>query len=107
MIRTIDDVYFKEYISSTSTPIIVDFWTEWCGPCKIIAPILEELDKDYGETLQIAKLNVDFNHIIPVQYEVRSVPTLLIFKEGVDLGRIIGAVNKKSILDKLDSFNLL
>jgi thioredoxin 1 len=107
MIQTIDDAYFEEYISSTSTPIIIDFWAEWCGPCKMIAPVLEELDKDYGESIQIAKLNIDFNPRTPVQYDVRSIPTLIFFKGGADLGRAVGAVSKKLILDKLEHLQLL
>ena len=107
MIQTIDDAYFTGYISSTSTPIIIDFWAEWCGPCKIIAPVLEELAKDYGESLQIAKLNIDFNPLTPVQYDVRSIPTILFFKGGVNFGRSVGSVNKKLLLDKLERLHLL
>ena len=107
MIQTIDDAYFTEYIASVSTPIIVDFWADWCVPCKMVAPVLEELDKDYGETIKIAKLNVDFNPDTPVQYGIRSIPTLIFFKGGVDLGRAVGSVNKKLILDKLETLHLL
>ena len=107
MIQTIDDAYFNEYINSTATPIIVDFWAEWCAPCKMIAPVLEELDKAYGASLKIAKIDIDFNTETPVQYEIRSIPTLLLFKSGKDVGRIVGAVDKKLILDKLEHLNLL
>ena len=107
MIQTIDDTYFAKYIASTSAPIIVDFWADWCVPCKMIAPVLEELDKDYGETIKIAKLNIDFNPDTPVQYGVRSIPTLIFFKGGVDIGRAVGSVNKKLILDKLETLHLL
>ena len=107
MIQTIDDAYFAKYIASTSAPVIVDFWADWCVPCKMVAPVLEELDKDYGETIKIAKLNIDFNPDTPVQYGVRSIPTLIFFKSGVDVGRAVGSVNKKLILDKLEHLHLL
>jgi|TARA_R100000479_G_scaffold125735_1_gene65267 thioredoxin 1 len=107
MIDTIDDAYFKDYISSTATPIIVDFWAEWCTPCKLIAPILDELDKNYKDSLKIAKIDIDFNSLTPVQYEIRSIPTLLFFKDGVNVGRTVGNVNKKLILDKLEHLKLL
>ena len=107
MIQTIDDTYFAKYIASTSAPIIVDFWADWCVPCIMIARVLEEFDKDYGETIKIAKLNIDFNPDTPVQYGVRSIPTLIFFKGGVDLGRAVGSVNKKLILDKLETLHLL
>tara|TARA_R110002020_G_scaffold66143_1_gene174095 strand:+ start:281 stop:604 length:324 start_codon:yes stop_codon:yes gene_type:complete len=107
MIDTIDDAYFADYITAASTPIIVDFWADWCVPCKMIAPVLEELAKNYRETIKFAKLNVDFNPDAPVQYGIRSIPTLIFFKGGVDLGRIVGSANKKLILDKLDTLHLL
>tara|TARA_Y100000310_G_scaffold238487_1_gene241870 strand:- start:279 stop:602 length:324 start_codon:yes stop_codon:yes gene_type:complete len=107
VIQTIDDAYFEEYITSTSSPILVDFWAEWCGPCKMMAPTLDELDKNYGESIKIAKLNIDFNPLTPVQYNVRSIPTVIFFKGGVDLGRVVGTANKKLILDKMEHFHLL
>tara|TARA_R110002020_G_scaffold447971_2_gene660581 strand:- start:767 stop:1090 length:324 start_codon:yes stop_codon:yes gene_type:complete len=107
MIQTIDDAYFKEYIASTSTPIIIDFWAEWCSPCKQIAPILEELDSEYKESIQIAKIDIDHNNGTTVQYDVRSIPTLLFFKNGENLGRTVGAISKQLIIDKLEHLQLL
>ena len=107
MIQTIDDAYFNDFIQSTSTIILVDLWAEWCAPCKILAPILEELDKDYQNSLKIAKLNVDFNPDTPVQYNVRGIPTILFFKNGKNIERTVGAVNKQLILDKLEHIKLL
>ena len=107
MIDTIDDAYFAEYIDAFSAPIIVDFWAEWCGPCKMVAPILEELDKDYGETIKIAKLNVDFNPDTTFRYNIKTIPTIIFFKNGEPLGMSVGTVSKQNILDKLDELNLL
>ena len=107
MIQTIDDAHFGAFIKSNSQLIIVDFWAEWCGPCKQIAPILEEMDSEYKESILIAKLNVDHNNLTPVQYEVRSIPTLLFFRDGELLGRTVGAVSKQLIIDKLEHFQVL
>jgi thioredoxin 1 len=107
MIKTIDDEHFEDYISSVSTPIIVDFWAEWCGPCKMIAPVLDEIDENYGNSIQIAKLNVDFNSDTSVKYDIKSIPALLFFKNGELLGKLSGAVPKQKILDKLEALKLL
>tara|TARA_Y100000593_G_C4245820_1_gene304600 strand:+ start:493 stop:825 length:333 start_codon:yes stop_codon:yes gene_type:complete len=101
MIDTIDDAYFKDYISSTATPTIVDFWAEWCGPCKMVAPVLEKIAEDYKDSVRIAKINVDFNNLTSQQYEIRSIPTLLFFNEGNLEGQLVGATNEQAILSKL------
>ena len=107
MIQTIDDAGFNDFIQSTPTTILVDLWAEWCAPCKILAPVLEELDENYRNSLKIAKLNVDFNPDTPVQYDVRGIPTILFFKNGKNIERTVGAVNKQLILDKLEHIKLL
>ena len=107
MIQTIDDAYFEEYITSTASPVLVDFWAEWCGPCKMVAPILDELDSDYGESMKIAKVNIDFNLETTSRYDIKTIPTIIFFKNGEPLGRTVGTVSKKQILNKLDELNLL
>ena len=79
-------------------PVLVDFWAEWCAPCRAIAPILEEIEKEHSDKIQIAKLNVDENPDIASQYKVFSIPTLIIFKNGKELGRLVGAVPKPKLL---------
>ena len=106
MINTIDDAHFESFVSSNQITI-VDFWAEWCAPCKLIAPVLEEVASLYKDSISIAKINVDHNNLTSVQYEVRSIPSLLFFKNGEFLGRTVGAVSKQLVIDKLEHFQVL
>ena len=78
----VTDSSFEEQVLNSEQPVIVDYWAEWCGPCKMIAPILEEIAKEYADRIVVAKMNVDENQSIPQQYSVRGIPTLMIFKKG-------------------------
>ena len=103
-ITTLTTATFDEVIGSADTPVVVDLWAEWCGPCKMIAPILEEIAVEHSETIQVAKLNVDENPVIAMRYQVMSIPTLIVFKDGQEAKRLIGAKGKGQLLQELDEF---
>jgi thioredoxin 1 len=97
----VSDSTFEQEVLQSKGPVLVDFWAVWCGPCKAIAPIVEELAGDYEGKLKVMKLDVDNNPRTAVAYGVQSIPTLLVFKDGKPAERIIGAVPRKVIVDKL------
>ena len=103
-IVTLSDATFDESIGSADTPILVDFWAEWCGPCKMIAPVLEEIAGSHGDHLQVAKLNVDDNPTIARRFDVMSIPTLLVFRDGEVQKRLVGAKGKAQLLEELSEF---
>ena len=103
-IVTLSDATFDESIGSADTAVVVDFWAEWCGPCKMIAPVLEEIASAHGETIQIAKLDVDDNPNIARRFDVMSIPTLLVFRDGEVQKRLVGAKGKAQLLEELSEF---
>jgi thioredoxin 1 len=93
-IQYVTDASFKSDVLESPVPVLVDYWAEWCGPCKMIAPILDEVAKDYGSRLKVAKLNIDENPKTPGEYGIRGIPTLILFKNGVAAAQKVGAMAK-------------
>jgi thioredoxin 1 len=102
-IHHVTDDSFQNEVLSSQTPVLVDYWAEWCGPCKMIAPILDEVAKEYSGRLKIAKLNVDENQETPRRYGIRGIPTLMLFKNGSVEAQKVGAVSKSQLSAFIDS----
>ena len=103
-ITALTEVTFDEEVGAAEVPIVVDFWAEWCGPCRMVAPVLEEIAVENQGKLRIHKLNVDDAPDVARRYEIMSIPTLLIFKDGVLKKRLIGAKGKGQLLNELSEF---
>lgn len=100
-ITTLTDATFDEVVGSAEKPILVDFWAEWCGPCKMIAPILEELAVEQSDKFTVGKLDVDVNVATATKFSVMSIPTLLLFKDGEVIARLVGAKPKGALLQEI------
>jgi thioredoxin 1 len=102
LIKHITDASFEADVLQSAQPVLVDYWAEWCGPCKMIAPILDEVAKDYEGKLQIAKMNVDQNRDVPAKYGIRGIPTLMVFKGGQNVATKVGALSKAQLVAFID-----
>jgi thioredoxin 1 len=100
-VLTVTDNNFNDEVLNSKLPVLIDFWAEWCAPCRLIAPIVEEIADEYKDKLTVAKVDVDNNPQVSMNYGIRSIPTLLIFKDGKPVETIIGAIPKKEIVDKI------
>jgi thioredoxin 1 len=100
---TITDANFESEVINSDIPVLIDFWAAWCGPCKAIAPIVEEIAVEYDKKVKVGKVDVDYNQQTAITYGIRSIPTLLLFKNGKVNSTIVGAVPKAQILQKLSA----
>lgn len=98
----VTDATFDDEVVNSDTPVVVDFWAEWCGPCKMIAPIVEELAGEYEGKVKFTKMDVDSNPKTPMQFGIRGIPTLLIFNEGKAVGQIVGALPKTMLKQRVE-----
>jgi thioredoxin 1 len=97
----LNDANFEQEVLKANTPVLVDFWAVWCGPCKMIAPIVDELANEYEGKLKIGKVDVDNNQQIAMNFGIRSIPTLLVFKSGKVVEQIVGAAQKRTLVEKI------
>ncbi len=104
LVLHVNDNDFNEKVLNASSPVLVDYWAEWCGPCKMIAPILDEIAKDYEGKLTVAKLNIDDNPATPQHYGVRGIPTLMLFVDGEVEGTKVGALTKSQLAAFIDNY---
>ncbi|MEO5718949.1 MAG: thioredoxin [Chthoniobacterales bacterium] len=100
---TIDEANFDNEVVKSTQPVLVDFWAEWCGPCKMIAPILDEIAKEKAGSVKVGKVNVDDNQSLSARYNIRAIPTLLLFKDGQLRDQITGMTSKKDLLSRIES----
>jgi len=101
--KTVTDQSFQSDVLQSSQPVLVDYWAEWCGPCKMIGPIVEESAKEYADRLTVAKLNVDENPNTPTRYHVRGIPTLMLFKDGQPVATHVGSLSKGQLQAFIDA----
>ncbi len=102
-VKVVTDANFNAEVLQASLPVLVDFWAEWCGPCKMIAPIVAELSKDFAGKVVVAKMNVDENPKVPADHNIRGIPTLILFKDGKVAAQKVGAASRTQLTDWLNS----
>lgn len=99
---TFTDQTWDQEVLNSDLPVVVDFWAQWCGPCSMIAPVVEEMSQEYEGKIKVGKLNVDENPITPGKYQVKAIPTVLFFKGGKPVDTVVGVVPKKAFVEKIE-----
>jgi thioredoxin 1 len=102
LIGDVTDQDFEDRVLKSDTPVLVDFWAEWCVPCHMVSPVVEEIGRDKGASLDVAKLNIDENPEVTRKFGVMSIPTLMLFKDGQEMARVVGARGKDALLKEID-----
>ncbi len=102
-IKTISDASFEADVLKSDKPVLVDFWAEWCGPCKMVAPVIDEAAKEYAGKVSFAKMDVDSNQSTPARFGIRGIPTLILFKNGAIVAQKVGALSKSQLMAFIDS----
>jgi thioredoxin 1 len=103
-ITSTTDAKFESDINVSEKLVIVDMWADWCGPCKMMEPVLEEIAKEHGEKVKVIKINIDQNQETPIRFNIMNIPTLLFFKDGKEVDRLIGAIPKKQLNKKIENY---
>lgn len=101
-VASVTDNEFQNSVLEAQTPVVVDFWAPWCGPCRMVSPIVEELSQEYGEKVRFAKMNTDDNEVTATQFGIWSIPTLIIFKDGKEVNRLVGFAPKEQLKRQID-----
>ena len=100
-VKTLTDATFDDEVSKSATPMIVDFWAPWCGPCRMVGPVIDQIAEEHADKVAIGKLNVDENPTVAQKFDILSIPTLLLFVDGAVAKKLVGAMPKKKLVDEL------